>query len=526
VVWYISSHPGSVTAAVVPGVSGRGRPIITGSTLNRFKAFFLKNRVPLLLFGVSAIVLGLFSWNWILSPSPHFHFTDLANSFLSGRLDTETPRHHRGERQRPEDPAGYKAAIDRHLTGPGGKAIGWNDWASVRRIKLTDGQEVRGVFPWADTDGSRKNEFHALDGTVRIIDPKLDIARDCGSGGSPCDSKDWYVSFPPFPSVLLVPLVAVFGYNINDVLLTVLNGAMNCMLIFLLLELLVSRKLSTRSRRENVILAILFTFGTVHFFSAIRGQVWFSALILGVSINILYIVCAIGARRPFLAGLAIACGMATRTPIAFASVFFALEIFRDGQNMRWPGFKYILRKVIPFAVPILAGGVLLMLMNYFRFDNPFEFGHSFLADGTRNSIRNHGLFSMWFAKDNLGAMLTNPPVIDGNSPFIHITRHGLGLLWTSPFLLMVLWPRVRNAFVRNLALTAVVIMVILSMYQNTGWAQFSYRFGLDFLPYVILMIAAGGREFSKVFLGAGAFSILMNVFGALSYDRMGMFFYD
>jgi hypothetical protein len=371
-----------------------------------------------------------------------------------------------------------------------------------------------------------ENHFHALDGTVRVIDTKKDIKRGCGSSGGLCDRKDWYVSFPPFPAVLLVPVTAVLGYNVNDVLLTVLNGAANCMLLFLLLEYLVKLGLSTRTRRENVILAVLFCFGTVHFFSSIRGQVWFSAQIVGVAINIWYIACATKVRRPFLAGLAVACGMATRTPLAFAAIFFALELFRDGDRMRWPGFGFLLRKGIPFALPILASGVLLMLMNYFRFDNPFEFGHTFLADGTRSSIRDHGLFSPWFARANFGAMLTNPPVLDGQAPFIHITRHGLGLIWTSPFLLAVLWPKVWGAFSRNLAITVAVIAVPLIMYQNTGWAQFSYRFALDFLPFLIALLAVGGRRFSKAFLVAGAFSILMNVFGAVTFDRMGMFYYD
>jgi hypothetical protein len=497
-----------------------------GVILKVLVELFRRYKVAVLLFAASAVILGLFSWNWILAPSPHFHFVDLASSFLSGRLDTDTPRHHRGEKQRPEDRAGYKAAIDRHLTGGKGEAIGWNDWASVRQITLTDGEVVRGVFPWGNVEGSQKNRFHALDKTVRIIDTKLDIKKGCDSPNANCDRKDYYVSFPPFPAVVLMPVVAIFGYNVNDVLLTVLNGALNCMLLFFLLEMLVKYGLSTRNRRENLILALLFTFGTVHFFSAIRGQVWFSALIVGVTLNILYLMWATGTRHPFLAGLAVACGMATRTPMAFASIFFALEIFREGSNMRWPGWKYIFGKVIPFAIPILIVGCGLLIMNWARFSNPFEFGHTFLADGTRASIRDHGLFSGWFARANLAAMLTNPPVIDGAPPFIHITRHGLGLLWTSPFLMFVLWPKVWGAYSRNLAITVAIIAIPLAFYQNTGWAQFSYRFALDFLPFVMVMIAAGGRRFSRAFFIAAAFSILMNVFGAITYDRMGMFYYD
>ena len=494
--------------------------------MNKVTEFLKAQKVPLMLFVLSALVLGLFSWNWILSPSPHFHFVDQAQSFIHGRLDTDTPRQHRGRKQRPEDPAGYRKAIDRHLRGANGEAIGWNDWATVREIKLTDGEVVRGVFPWGNSGGSMKNRFHALDGTMRIIDPGLDIAKGCGSPGARCDKKQYYVSFPPFPAFALIPVTAIFGYNINDVLLTVLNGAANCMLLFLLLEYLVRIGVSSRSRKENVILALLFTFGTVHLFSTIRGQVWFSALILGVAINIWYISCATGARRPFLAGLAIACGMATRTPIAFASIFFVLELFRDGDRMRWPGFSYLLRRGIPFAIPILLGGGLLMLMNYLRFDSPMEFGHTFLADGTRASIRDHGLFSLWFARANLAAMFTNPPVIDQVFPFIHVTRHGLGLLWSSPFLLIALWPRIWGAFGRNLAITIGVIVLPLIGYQNTGWAQFSYRFALDFLPFLIVLIAVGGRRFSKAFLIAGALSVLVNVFGAVTFDRMGMFYYD
>jgi len=494
--------------------------------LKRIKEILGEHRAPLLLFVASAVVLGLFSWNWILSPSPHFHFVDLAQSFLHGRLDTDTPRQHRGQKQRPEDPAGYRKAIDRHLTGANGSTTGWNDWASVREITMTDGTVVRGVFPWGNQEGSMKNRFFALDGTIRIIDPQLDIAKGCGQPSAKCDRKDWYVSFPPFPAVVMIPLTAIFGYNVNDVLFTVLNGALNCMLLFLLLEFLVRQGLSSRTRRENLVLALLFCFGTVHFFSSIRGQVWFTAQILGVAINIWYISCAIGNRRPFLAGLAIACGMATRTTIAFAAVFFALELFRDGDRLRWPGFGHLLRKGLPFAAPIVVGGILLMLMNYFRFDNPMEFGHTFLADGTRASIRDHGLFSMWFARANLGAMLTNPPVIDGVAPFVHITRHGLGLLWTSPFLLLVLWPRVWGAFQRNLAITIAVIAIPLICYQNTGWSQFSFRFALDFLPFAMVLLAAGGRQLSGWFMAAGAFSVLMNTFGAVTFDRAGMFYYD
>jgi hypothetical protein len=494
--------------------------------VERLVAFVRRVRVPLLVFACSAAVLALFSWDKILAPSPHFHFLDLANSFLHGRVDTETPKRFRGQQSRPDDAQGLQAAVDRHLTDGGGKAVGWNDWAALRIITLTDGTQVKGVFPWGDQQGDQKHRFRELDGTMRIIDPELDIAKNCGSPPRKCDETQYFMSFPPFPAIAMMPAFLIWGYDVNDVLFTVLNAALNAMLILLLLEYLRSRGLSTRTTRENVLLAILFTFGTVNLFSSIRGEVWFSALIVGVTLHLAYILLSVEARYPFWAGLMLGLGLATRTPIAFAAAFFALEMLRDGDRLRWPGWGPILRKGIVFSIPILAVGFALMAYNDARFESFGEFGHTFLANGTRASIRDHGLFSFWFLKANLAAAFTNPPVFDGNVPFIHITRHGLGLPWTTPALLFLLWPRTWGAFARNLAITAAIVAIPDLFYQNTGWAQFGYRFGLDFLPYLLVMLAVGGRKMGRWFLVAVAVSILMNALGAITFDRMGMFYYE
>ncbi len=478
------------------------------------------------LFLGSAAALALVAWDRVLGPSPHFHFLDLANSFLQGRLDTDTPKRTRGMRARAEDPRGLQDAVNRHLTGPDGKAVGWNDWASIHVITLTDGTVVKGVFPWSDAQTDQRNRFRTLDGEERVIDRNLDIKRGCGTAGGLCDEVKYYVSFPPFPAIVMMPLFLVFGYDTNDVLFTVVVAAANAALFFLLLEVLRDRGLSMRTRRENLLLSLLFTFGTVHFFSSVRGEVWFTALILGVALHLGFIWASLEARHPVLAGVMLACGMATRTPLTFAVVFFVMEIFREGDRLRWPGLGFVLRRAVAFGAPVLAVGLALMAYNDARFDNPFEFGHTYLAGGTRPSIREHGLFSFWFLKNNLAAALTNPPVLDSFPPFIHITRHGLGLPFCTPALLWVLWPRRWSAFARNAAVAAAVVAIPSLFYQNTGWAQFGYRFALDYLPYLFVLLAVGARPFTRVFYVAVAVSFAMNLLGAVTFDRMPQFYYD
>lgn len=487
-----------------------------------------RNKTIILLFVACAAVLSLFSFDRVLGPSRHFHFLDLANSFLNGRLDTDTPRRYRNQTPRENDPRGLQDAVNRHLT-EGEKGVGWNDWASIRVITVKDGDErfvVKGVFPWSDAQGDAKKKFRTVDGVEMVISDE-DIARDCPPPSGRCDETKYYVSFPPFPAIAMMPLFLIWGYDTNDVLFTILLAALNAVLLFLLFEHLRERGLSNRSTRENVFLTILFTFGTVNFFSSIRGEVWFTALILGVTLHVSYILLAIEARHPFWAGTMMGLGMATRTPIAFAFPFFVLELLRDGERLRWPGVRPFMKKGVLFAIPVLVIGIALMVYNYARFENVFEFGHTFLQGGTRPSIREHGLMSWWFLKNNLAAAITNPPVIDTFPPFIHITRHGLSIFFCTPALLWILWPKTFGAFARN----ALVAMFIVSLpdlfYQNTGWAQFGYRFALDFMPYMFILLAVCGQRFSgRAWWVAVALSFVMNALGAITFDRMGMFYYD
>ena len=135
-----------------------------------------------MVFFATLAVYLLVSWNYVGGgPSAQFHFVDLAHSFMDGRLDTDTPRQHRNSRPKPEDAAGYRDAITKsYATG------GWNDWASVRELKLKapvvaeDGQQlqvIRGKFPWASDKSEKKHIFYTTDGYELKVQVPRDLAR-------------------------------------------------------------------------------------------------------------------------------------------------------------------------------------------------------------------------------------------------------------------------------------------------------------------------------------------------------------
>ena len=73
----------------------------------------------------------------------------------------------------------------------------------------------------------------------------------------------WYVSFPPFPALLLVPLVALAGTaeKVRDGQVWLWLSGLGPAMLFLALEKLRRAGYSQRSERTNVALAFLFAFG-------------------------------------------------------------------------------------------------------------------------------------------------------------------------------------------------------------------------------------------------------------------------
>lgn len=490
-----------------------------GATAGAMRQFGLKQSV--IVFVVVSAVYALVAWDRLGQPSPQFHFVDLAESFMAGRLDTETPKQRSGA-PRAEDAQGYRSALKRVED-----AGGWNDWAAIRTLTLKDGQVVRGRFPWPADSGEQRHIFYTDDNLeLKIVVPQ-DLARTCGdSGRRLCDETTYYVSFPPFPALVFLPLAAISGYDVNDVLVTLLVGGLNAVLIFWLLQLLAIRGHSTRSTSDNLWLTFAFALGTVAFFSSVRGEVWFTALIFGIALNVGYMLAALDLKHPLVAGLLLGLGVATRVPIAFCFAFFAWQLLFPGGGWRRGRTREILVKGAWFAAPIIIIGVALMQYNKARFGEAGEFGHSYLSGGAADRVRDYGMFSWTYLNRNLLSAVLSLPRVLPSAPYVQVSTHGLGLLFTTPLLAFLLWPKKRPPIRRALWAAAALAAIPGLFYQNTGWSQFGYRFALDFMPYLFALLAVEGRPLDRRAKALIIFGIIVNLFGAITFGRYGQFYYE
>jgi hypothetical protein len=333
----------------------------------------------------------------------------------------------------------------------------------------------------------------------------------------------WYVSFPPGPALLMLPGVALLGLDFPDVAFTVLFAAINVVLLFRVLERLRRERESRRARAENAALACLFAFGTVNFYCSVRGEVWFTAEVLGVTATCLYLLAAHRARHPLLAGLAWSFAGITRTPLLFSGLYFALEVIANGGELgaRWReratwSDPRRWRKAALFAAGAAPLLTLAAALNQARFGSPLDFGHAHLWNNRVNAdVQRWGLFSLHYLEKQLHAAFTRLPRLEGGR--LAYDPDGMSLFLTTPLFAFLLWPRERPRLHRLLWLTVAATALPGFLYQNTGYVQFGYRFSLDYTPHLFALLAIGGRPMDWRFWTAGLAGVAVSTWGALAF---------
>jgi hypothetical protein len=419
------------------------------------------------LFAIGLVVYGVLAGSRMTKQSQAPQFVFQADAWLQGQLNVDPP------------------LVD-------------NDWAKLETVELADGRLVEGKRMLS------KPMFRTLDGELV---PATQVRG--------MRATTWYMSFPPFPSLLMLPSALISGRAGNDVIPTLLIAALILPLTLLLLRRLAEAGLSQRSVRDDLWLVAVLAFGSVLFFSAVQGKVWYTAHVVGVALALVYAWASIEAKRPVIAGLALGAAALTRTPMAFMFPLFALEAWRMAGGDR----RLLVRTLVKFAVPVAAFAIAGMIYNVVRFGSPTEFGHTYLEVRQAPQIEQWGLMSYHYLARNLTVAFTLLPELPGRAPWIQIGGHGLALWFTTPILLYVLWPRDKPVLHRALWITIACVALPSLLYQNSGWVQFGYRFSLDYIVFLLMLIAMGGRPLTRVTRGLIIAGIAINLFGAWSFDR-------
>lgn len=431
-------------------------PQAPGATMTAVKLWAQAYRIELVLFVVSYFTLAMFSGQRFLRQSAAPHFVYQSKAWLDGRQDID-----------PEVLPNFE------------------DWACVRDV---GGVKQRCTRPLLATD-------------------------------------KWYSSFPMFPSVVMLPFVAVNGYQLNDTSFGVFIGALAIALFYSVLRMLSEHEGTARKELENAALALILGFGTLFFYASIRGEVWFSAEVMGVAMTCAYLRNAVGARKPLWAGLFWSMAVLTRTPLLFTGVFFFIEAIAPTPGKRMEELKAFFAKpgelfktkLQPFLVGAAPLAVIAMAMNQTRFGSIAEFGHRYFFENRVNQdIDTFGLFHPSYLSRNLeAAFLLFPKYVNGR---LEYSPWGMSLFLTLPALVLLVMPKEKPRLHWPLWLTVAACALPGFFYQNTGYAQFGFRFSLDYTPYLLALLAIGGWNLKKPLpVALLTLGVLVNFWGALGF---------
>jgi hypothetical protein len=270
---------------------------------------------------------------------------------------------------------------------------------------------------------------------------------------------------------------------------------------------------------DNLWLTLLFGLGSVHWYMATIGSVWFVAQICTVTFVALALWLAVEGRAPWLVGLALALAMLARPNVLLTWPLLlgmaATHLTTGGQPLQWSRLvRWALLSAIPLALAVGA----LLLYNGARFGNPLDFGYltENVAEKLAPDLRRYGQFNLHYLPKNFWAMWLAGPQWDEELRFWRPDPEGMSLLLTTPALLYLGRARQRSWLIIGGWSAFCLLLAPLLLYYNTGWWQFGYRFSLDFMiPVMVLLALAAHKRVTgamRLLILAG---VLVNFYGVL-----------
>lgn len=305
----------------------------------------------------------------------------------------------------------------------------------------------------------------------------------------------WYVANPPLVAALMVPVVRLYGLQaLNTVVFSIFFGALNAALVFCLLEIIAHRGWTHLNTAGNLWLTGLFAFGTVHWYLAIVGKMWFMSQTVTVTFLAIAALLAATGRPAWMAGFALGLGLIARPNILMAwplLLGFAVQHLREsGRKITW---GWILRWSVLSAIPLALAVVTLLGYNLVRFNNPFDFGYltENVADFMAGDLKDYGTFHPHFLARNLRVMFFNLPEYEPACGLFIPKAEGMSMFLVTPALFWLAASFRRQPFVWGSWAAVLLGIALIANYYNTGAWQFGYKYMLDFAVPLIVLLAVG-----------------------------------
>ena len=322
----------------------------------------------------------------------------------------------------------------------------------------------------------------------------------------------YYLPYPPLPSIILLPFVALLGApHVNTVIIATI---MACISLYLMYQIFLRLEISKDYFNWMMLAAF---FGTGYWFAIFTSHhVYAFAHITSFMFQLFIINELLGKKRWWLVGIFIGCAFLSRQlTILYILFAFGFMVYLSRNQKERITYMHFLSLCASAGAFIL----LYMVYNYLRFGNPLDtgYGHIVYIGVLNERVSQYGVFSAKYFLFNLYSIFIKGFNVEFEGrTYLNIKDMdlwGTSLLSASPFLIAsikAVWPSVLKF---SALATVFMILTIQLFYHNNGFHQINTtRFSLDFLPLLLVLTALGARHIPMwLFKGMIGYAIVLNI---------------
>ena len=371
-----------------------------------------------------------------------------------------------------------------------------------------------GMWPW------KENAYnsYALQ-TEAWLQGRLDLGKDYPWLELAIYEGKYFVSFPPFPSYILLPFVFLFGTKTPDhfiALTTTVIGTIYAIKLY--------REIGKENNHTQFWVLMLYL-ASGYLFVGMNGYVWFIAQSMSFTLSLMAIYYALLGKGGW--SLAFwACSVGCRPMLALYGVLLIYLLWTQWKKEN-PQGKLLdwVKKRWYWAIGCGSIAISYMILNFARFGNILEFGHNYLPEFTRTTT---GQFNLVYLEENIKKYFRLPQTTADSGALQFYSADGMAFWLIGPIFITIIvaWlyaivkKRKGNMVLLCMLpiLTSIHLFIICCHRTLGGW-QFGNRYLLDMLPYLFLGLALWkpeGERFMKWNIPLFSLGFAINLIGTVA----------
>lgn len=291
----------------------------------------------------------------------------------------------------------------------------------------------------------------------------------------PAGENKFYVVYSPMPAIISIPFVLLFGTNFPQQYIAHLVGAGIVVLTAQLAYLF------NKDKKFALWVASLVGFGSIIWFLSASGSSWYLGQITATFFLLAALIESLDKKRFFIIGIFLGAAYLSRIHTILSLPLY-IFLLKDELKNRSP--VNLLLGILPFLSFYAA-------YNFLRYGVLWDKGYVLIPGLLKEPWYQKGLFHPSYISRHLKIIIGALPTIQNTPPFLMPSWNGLAIWITTPAFIYSFKASFKKHEVKLSWLALLSIAIVVFSHGTTGFAQFGYRFAVDFYPFLIFLLIIG-----------------------------------